>query len=415
MSRVAIVGAGQAGLQLALGLLQAGHEVTLVSDRTAEQIRGGRVLSTQCMFGDALRSERELGLDFWEDECPKIDSVRYSAGPPGTQDPLQLVGRVDAYWQSVDQRLKMSGWLEELERRGGDLQVRTAGVDDLEQLARAADLVLVAAGKGEIAALFERDPARSPFTEPQRWLAVAYVFGFEPLDPPSTFSISIVPGVGEFFGGPALTLGGPCMTWCFEAVPGGEMDVFRDDTWRTDPQADLDRCKEVFERFMPWEATRARDAELTDESATLAGAYAPVVRHAVGRLPSGAPVLAVADAAVLNDPLVGQGSNNAARSAAIVLDEIAARPEGPFDEAWLQRVADRCWEQSARYSTAFTNLMLHAPPHIVDVLQAGAEEPRVADHLANGTNDPSTLFPWIETAEGTREFIAAKRAAAPTA
>ena len=33
MKRIAIVGAGQSGLQLALGLLHAGYEVTLVSDR----------------------------------------------------------------------------------------------------------------------------------------------------------------------------------------------------------------------------------------------------------------------------------------------------------------------------------------------------------------------------------------------
>ena len=412
MSRIAVVGAGQAGLQFALGALKEGYEVTLVSDRTAEQIRDGRVMSTQCMFGDALRTERELGLNSWEQECPPIDAVRYSVGPPGAERPLQLVGRLDEYAQSVDQRLKMAGWLEEFERLGGDLQVRTAGAGELEELARSAALVVVAAGKGEIAALFERDDSRSPFREPQRWLAVAYVFGFEPLDPPSTFSISIVPGVGEFFGGPALTLGGPCATWCFEAIPGGDMDVFRDDLWRTDTAAYLQRCKEVFERYFPWEAPRARDAELTDEGGTLAGGFAPVVRKAVGKLPSGTPVLSIGDAAVLNDPLVGQGSNNAARSAAIALEEVRRGGEGPFDEAWMQRVAARSWEESARYSTAFTNLMLQPPPHIADVLQAGAEEPRIADHLANGTNDPSTLFPWIETPEGAREFIASKRAEA---
>ena len=39
MKRIAIIGAGQSGLQLALGLLDAGYEVTVVSDRSAEQIR----------------------------------------------------------------------------------------------------------------------------------------------------------------------------------------------------------------------------------------------------------------------------------------------------------------------------------------------------------------------------------------
>ena len=38
--RIAVVGAGPAGTALALGLVQQGYDVTLVSDRTAEEIRG---------------------------------------------------------------------------------------------------------------------------------------------------------------------------------------------------------------------------------------------------------------------------------------------------------------------------------------------------------------------------------------
>ncbi|MDI5982977.1 NAD-binding protein, partial [Amycolatopsis magusensis] len=50
MRKILIVGAGQSGLQLALGLQGHGYEVTLISNRTPEEIRGGRVKSTQCMF-----------------------------------------------------------------------------------------------------------------------------------------------------------------------------------------------------------------------------------------------------------------------------------------------------------------------------------------------------------------------------
>ena len=39
MKRIAIVGAGQSGLQLGLGLLAAGYEVTMFSNRTGEDIR----------------------------------------------------------------------------------------------------------------------------------------------------------------------------------------------------------------------------------------------------------------------------------------------------------------------------------------------------------------------------------------
>ena len=37
--RIAVVGAGPAGTALALGLVRQGYDVTLVSDRTAEEIR----------------------------------------------------------------------------------------------------------------------------------------------------------------------------------------------------------------------------------------------------------------------------------------------------------------------------------------------------------------------------------------
>ncbi len=43
MRKIAIVGGGQSGLQLALGLLKNNYEVTVFSDRTAEQIFNGRV------------------------------------------------------------------------------------------------------------------------------------------------------------------------------------------------------------------------------------------------------------------------------------------------------------------------------------------------------------------------------------
>jgi hypothetical protein len=59
MSRkILIVGAGQSGLQLAFGLQQHGYDVTIMSSKTPEEIRTGKVMSTQAMFGPALAHER---------------------------------------------------------------------------------------------------------------------------------------------------------------------------------------------------------------------------------------------------------------------------------------------------------------------------------------------------------------------
>src|SRR5207244_1851187 len=137
MSKFLIVGAGQAGLQLALGLVQDGHDVTVVSNRTPDDIRNGRVMSSQCMFRAALEPE-------------------------------------------------------------------------LEGIARDNDLVVVAAGKGDVAQLFERDPARSPYSAPQRALALTYVTGMEPRPEFSAVCFNLIPTVGEYFVFPALTTSGAC-------------------------------------------------------------------------------------------------------------------------------------------------------------------------------------------------------------
>ena len=78
VKRIAIIGAGQSGLQLGLGLLRRGYDVTLISERSADEVQHGHVLSSQCMFDSALETERELGLNYWESQCPKVEGIGFS-------------------------------------------------------------------------------------------------------------------------------------------------------------------------------------------------------------------------------------------------------------------------------------------------------------------------------------------------
>jgi glycine/D-amino acid oxidase-like deaminating enzyme len=64
--RIAIIGAGQAGLHLGFGLLRHGYEVTLWSDRRPEELLKGRAIATAFMFDRALSYERELELNLWD-------------------------------------------------------------------------------------------------------------------------------------------------------------------------------------------------------------------------------------------------------------------------------------------------------------------------------------------------------------
>lgn len=396
MSRILIVGAGQSGLQLALGLRRAGHEVTVMTARTSEEIRGGRVMSTQCMFGQALETERRIGVDLWAETGPRIEGLGVSvAGPDGSRV-IDWLGHLDQYAQSVDQRVKMAAWLELFEDEGGEVVVNAATVSDLDRLAPLYDLTLVAAGKGEITSLFDRDPARSPYDAPQRALALAYVHGMAPRpEHPQTAAVrfNIVPGVAEFIAIPALTVSGPCDILFWEALPGGPLDIF--DQYAGDPNALFDQIMRQLRAFLPWEYERCAQAELTDAGATLAGRYAPTVRHAVAQLPSGAFVLGMADVTVANDPITGQGSNNAARCAETYLQAILEHGDKPFDREFMQNAADAYWNRVA-VCTAWTNAMLAPPPpHVLEILGAAGQFPEVADRFANGFSNPDDFANWL--------------------
>jgi hypothetical protein len=211
--RIIIVGGGQAGLQLGIGLRQRELDVSVISNRTPDEIYHGKVTSAQGIFDDALQSERDLGINFWEPECPNMDGVGLSvAAPDGSDRALHWAYQFDKPAQSVDQRIKYSGWMRHFEKIGGELVIHEAGVNDLEQYCRHSDLVIVASGKSDVGGLFERDAARSPFDQPARAWGVVYVTGVEPIEGFSRFTISLLPGIGECFVIPALTIGGACYT-----------------------------------------------------------------------------------------------------------------------------------------------------------------------------------------------------------
>ena len=401
MRKITIVGGGQSGLQLAIGLVQAGYEVTVVTNRTPEDIRTGRVMSSQFMFDTALESERALGINFWEGSCPYTDGVGVTiAGPDGTRA-VSWAYRLDRPGQSVDQRVKFPGWTEHLQQIGGSLVVEEADTGSLERYADAADLVIVAAGKGEIVRLFERDAARSPFDSPMRALALTYVTGMTPYDF-SRVSFNIAPGVGEYFVFPALTTTGTCEIMVFEGVPGGPMDCWGD---VSSPAEHLEKSLWVLETFFPWEAERCRDVALTDENGILAGRFPPTVRGPVGRLPSGKAVLGMADAVVLNDPITGQGSNNAAKCATVYLRRILERAGAPFDAAWMEETFEDYWDY-AQAVTKWTNaLLLPPPPHVVEVLGAAGEIEGVGKAFVNGFDDPRTYESWFFEPEKAAAFI----------
>ncbi|PQP23852.1 styrene monooxygenase/indole monooxygenase family protein [Rhodococcus opacus] len=409
MRSIAIVGAGQSGALLALALLKRDFEVTLVTDRTPDEVRVGPVMSSQCMFDSALQVERDLGLDRWEERCPRIDTMALTVAKTHGSNEIAVTTPLIGFAQSVDQRVKCADWVDEFTELGGNLIIKAASPTDIENLAQSHDLVIISSGKGDLGRLFPPDPVKSPYNRPQRALALAYVNGLAAHPDGADLSLNIVPGVGEYFVLPALTTTGPCHVMVFEGVPGGPMDCWDD---IHTPQAHLERAKEVLAEHFPAEFARTGDISLTDEAGVLRGRLTPTVRHPVAELASGRVVLGMADAVVLNDPLTGQGSNNAAQAVAVYLDAIVDRGDRPFDAKWMQRTFDKFWRGWAQWAVSWTNDLLRGPSDpVLGLFAAAQDSPTLASAIATGFDDPRTVHNWwFDDAEAQRVIDAARAA-----
>ncbi len=410
MRKFTIIGGGQSGLMVAIGLQKAGHQVRVVQNRTAEDIENGRVLSSQCMFSNAVQHERDLGIDFWSDICPPVEGINFIVpNPDGSGSKLiDWAGRLDRNACAVDQRVKMPRWMAEFQRLGGQLVIKDAGLADIDDYARHDDLVIVASGKGEVGQMFSRDASKSAYDKPMRALALTYVKGMTPREPHSAVEFNLIPGVGEYFVFPALTTTGPCEIMVFEGIPGGPMDCWAD---VKSPEGHLAKSKEILRTYLPWEYERSKDCVLTDDNGILSGRFAPTIRHPIGTLPSGRKVMGLGDAVCLNDPITGQGSNNAAKAAAIYLKRILAHGDRPFDEGFMQSTFDEFWDY-AQWVVQWTNmLLLPPPPFILDIMGNAQGLPKLAHRMANGFDDPRDFFPWFADPNAASSYLTELKAA----
>lgn len=404
MRTIAVIGAGQAGLLLSAALLRAGWRVSLYSDRTAEDHLCDRGRPTACLFGDQVEYEAELGLDFWP-EAPRMRRIHLDL----FTDDRSLAFSVDAPLRkpalAVDQRLKFSAGLREVRRRGAKVVIGPVDVDDLDRLAASHDLVVVTAGNNALAGLFERDPVRSVHSEPQRSLFMMNVHGYDMAARPEHREgvFSFLPGTLEMFWVPFHDKDvGESRSLVVEATPGGRADRFGD---VTSADEGLEVLKAVVDELFPHESAFLRPARPTSPVTWIKGQVVPVVRRPVAVLPSGRHVLGLGDAVVLNDPLAGQGANNATRMVRFFAEELAGH-DGPFTAPWLAERFDDWWEHG-RYTNDFSNgLLAPLTEEQRTVMLAASRREDIGEQLWEGFNDPSSLFPWFFDAAATREFLA---------
>jgi len=117
----------------------------------------------------------------------------------------------------------------------------------------------------------------------------------------------------------------------------------------------------------------------------------------------------MADVVVANDPITGQGSNNASHCAQLYLEQIVARGERPFDRAWMSATFERYWDY-ARHVTRWTNAMLAPPPpHVLELIGAAGQFPEVAP----GSPTASPTRRTTSTGSSTRTWRRSTCAASP--
>ena len=411
MRHITIIGAGQAGLLLAIGLIARGYLVTLVSDRTPEEILRGPAPAGSVVFHDALEFERELGISFWDDVATMAEAVHLDVAAPHGGIGLSIEARLSHPGLCVDQRLKSARWIEVFVQRGGRFVVKAVTVSDLEAYARESDLVVVATGRGEISRLFPKDEARSPFREAPRHISMVMLRAlpaFANFKTPGV-KLRILPGAGEIFSAPMYARDQVQIGFVgLEAIPSGPMDRF---VAGMHPEAQLELFKEVFRELVPWDYEGIRGAALGEDRAYVFGPIVPTVRRPWGALPSGAVVMGIADTVNLQDPIAAQGANNAAKMARLYRERIAAHGDRPFDTAWMEAVFEEAWD-FLRYGNLLAERLLQPPaPHAMEILGAASQSPAVASRLINGFNHPPSLFPWFEDPVEARRFLASAMSA----
>jgi hypothetical protein len=391
MTRVQVFGAGECGLPLATRLLDGGVPVTLLTDRTAEEVLHGSITSTQVKFPRTLDLETAAGMGTWRETAPEILGIRFH---------LAVDAALVTTWtapfgrpaQSVDQRTALSHRMAEFASAGGDLRIADLSAAEADRRAGEYDLTVITRASKDLAACFPIDATRPMPDRPMRQLLAVYLDGVEP-DPDGLGAYVALPGIGEAVTTPCL-VGAPGQerradNIMFAALPGGELDVF---AGAVTPAERLDLMRALIVKYLPPElAARFRGAELTDAGATLAGGVTPVVRQPVGTLPSGAAVLGGADVVCRMDPGGAQGANSAVHCGFRYADAILAGTEGPFDQEWMRTTAEPWLTEVAHPAAAWTMAMLDPTPHMQELLLTAGQHPALAAAFAETFVHPATM------------------------
>ena len=410
--RIAIVGAGTAGLHLGLYLQSKGVESTIFTDKRIEDYPNVRLLNTVAHHAVTVQREDALGVNHWPNDG--YFGHYYFVGIPG--NPLEFYGDLNTGpSRAVDYRIYLPTLMQDFLNRGGQIEYRDVSVPDLPELSDEYDLVVIGTGKGGLGTLFARDEQSSPFAEPQRQLCVGLFKGIQQQDTKAvTFCIS--PGAGEMIEIPTVTFGGDASALVFENHPGSDLEELTHTRYEDNPRAFLNLMLDKLRTHYPITARRVNEDEFDVANSPLdilQGAVTPTVRHGHVKLDNGKTALLIGDAHATVDPVLGQGGNMASYAAHVVGQEIVATDS--FDEAFFAEV-DARRANRVLGATRWTNFMLTAlttlPESFIQFLGAVSLNRGLADKFTDNFNFPEVQWDLFSNPDAAAPWIAEHSSAA---
>jgi 2-polyprenyl-6-methoxyphenol hydroxylase-like FAD-dependent oxidoreductase len=218
-----------------------------------------------------------------------------------------------------------------------------------------------------------------------------------------TFGVS--PGHGEIIEIPIRTFEGNVTTLLFECVPGGDLEAVAATPYADDPKAYERLVLEKLAGHFPpiFERVDAGAFGLARPSSILQGAVTPTVRESSARLENGTYAIALGDAHVVVDPVVGQGAN-AASHAAFALGETILEG-GTLDESFCRTVDERRLPFTMGVFD-WTNFMLAPQPHLFELVGAMSQDRALADDFTENFNHPDLQWEHLASPEATAAYIA---------
>lgn len=403
MTNIGIIGAGVSGLHLGLHLRAQDLPVTIYANKTADEIANGPVQNSVAHMHVTRSLEKELGIDHWRAE--DVEYIRHWHYN-GWGDERTFVGDFTKPSGVVDYRIYLPQLMRDFEERGGVIEYQQHTREMIESLTDVHDLVVVAAGKGEISEMFPKREDKSPYDAPQRNLAVGFWKGVRRREP-NGVEISVVPGVGELLAIPMWSFSGKVLALLFESVPGGPQAILTEQKYSDGPEDYRAKTLQMLEEYHPtvFERVNLDEFELQGPIDILQGSVKPVFREDFVELPNGKFLLALGDFHLTLDPVQAQGANSGAYSAKIIAETI--REDKVFDRRFMEKVARRRAER-LEGSNDWINTMIKpgGAEQIPTLFSAMVHDRALAERFTENFNYPIEQVDLLGTPERVDAAIA---------